>query len=142
MSKLNLTLSIFILFFSCKNDSKTSSTPSEENAVDIPSDFLDFYTKFHSDSLFQMNHIVFPLSQKSDGSKWQRDSWKLHKAFDSQNGAFIRSFDNFNGIIFEYIVEKTGAYKIEKRYSKSGDSYNLIYYTSQIRMEGWDSVTN
>lgn len=131
------------LFFSCKNENANTQDKSQKGepidilTVEIPSDFIPFYEQFHTDSLFQINHIVFPLAQKEDGTKWQRNQWIMHTPFDSQGGAFSRSFENFNGIIFEYIVEKSGAFKIEKRYSKTTDSYQLIYYTSKVTLEGW-----
>ena len=35
-----------------------------ESIVQLPDEFRDFSKKFHSDSLFQIKHIVFPLSGK------------------------------------------------------------------------------
>jgi len=129
----------------CKENAKQDSNntkPEEVLTVNIPSDFVTFYNKFHSDSIFQMDHIVFPLAQKDDGTKWQKENWKIHKAFNDQNGAYTRSFDNFNGLIFETIVEKTGAFKIVKRYSKTNDEYNLIYYTTEVSFKDWETEGN
>lgn len=141
MFKSILALVLLATLISCKENGPKESMDAEANDVlnvEIPEDFVEFYNKFHSDSTFQINHIIFPLAKKSDGSKWQKKTWKIHKAFNDQNGAYQRSFDNFNGIIFETIVEKTGAYKIVKRYSKTNDSYNLIYYTTEVSFKEWE----
>ena len=127
-------LFITLLFVACKNDTAVESTPQ---IVEIPEEFVSFYEKFHTDSLFQLEHIIFPLSMKSDSTKWQKDEWTHHKAFDSQDGAYTREFDNFNGIIIETIREKNNSFKIERRFSKSSDSYNLIYYVIENQLEMW-----
>jgi len=123
-----------IILCSCKN----SPTPeNSDQVINIPEDFVSFYEKFHSDSLFQIDHIVFPLSMKMDSSKWQKSEWTMHKTFDSQNGAYTREFDNFNGIIIENIREKNNAFILERRFAKFGGEYNLIYYTIINRLEKW-----
>ncbi len=140
MFRFILLLVILSIITSCKESVKKDFVTKSEEVLtmEIPSDFVTFYNKFHSDSIYQMNHIVFPLAEKSDGSKWQKENWKLHKAFNDQGGAYQRTFDNFSGIIFETIVEKTGAFKIVKRYSRINDDYNLIYYSSKVSLEGWE----
>ena len=135
-----LLLAILTAITSCKENVKEESIIKSEDVltVDIPSDFVTFYNKFHSDSIYQMNHIVFPLAGKNEGVKWQKENWKLHKPFNDQNGAYQRTFDNFSGLIIETIVEKTGALKIVKSYNKTDDDYNLIYYSSKVMLEGWE----
>jgi len=140
MKRILLILVAISLISSCKEEPKSNIINPESHdvlTVEIPSEFVTFYNKFHSDSIFQMNHIVFPLAEKTDGTKWQKENWKIHKAFDDQNGAYKRSFDNFSGIIFETIIERTGAFKIVKRYSKVKEGYNLIYYKSEVMLDGW-----
>jgi hypothetical protein len=121
---------------SCKQE-KNDTTSFAENIVEIPEDFIAFYEQFHIDSVYQLEHIVFPLAQKTDDSKWQKDTWQMHKPFDSQDGNFERVFDNFAGIMTETIMEKNGAFLITRRFSKIGDEYQLIYYSLENRLEGW-----
>jgi len=130
-----ITFSLVLLFI-CSCNEKSPTTDSNE-VVEIPESFVDFYERFHADSLFQMNHIVFPLAQKSDSTKWLEDNWSLHKAFNSQDGNYSRSFDNFNGIIIETIREKNNAFIITRRFAPSADSYNLIYYQIENKLEMW-----
>jgi hypothetical protein len=53
-------------------------------------DFKQFYTKFHKDSLFQMERTVFPLNGETsylepNGKQikfWYADDWRMQKTFD------------------------------------------------------------
>ncbi len=68
---------------------------------------------------------------------WLKSEWKMHKAFDDQSGAYIREFDNFNGIIIETIRDKNNMFLIQRRFTPSGDSYNLIYYSLDNKLDMW-----
>jgi hypothetical protein len=55
---------LFPLFlFSCKNDTHSHSGAAQETSAQeaLPEGFADFYQQFHSDSLYQVEHIVFPI---------------------------------------------------------------------------------
>jgi hypothetical protein len=110
------------------DDKSQTSGTTDNNVVEIPEDFISFYERFHTDSLFQVEHIIFPLKESSDSTMWLQSDWQLHRPFDSMNGEFVRSFDNINGMIIETIKEKNGFVEITRRFGKIGDEYNLIYY--------------
>ena len=90
-----VSIILFTFFLSCGGD--TSSKKSYENSVfdaesSVPMDFMDFYMKFHQDSIYQMEHIQFPLkgmpamaidlAQDSiNNFYWQEEEWKVHKPF-------------------------------------------------------------
>ncbi len=132
--KYYLLILTLIFICSCNNTSAPNTT---EQVIEIPEAFVSFYEKFHSDSIYQLNHIVFPLKKKSDLSRWLKSEWKLHRPFDDQNGSYLREFDNFNGIIIETIREKNNMFLIQRRFAPSEDSYNLIYYTLDNKLEMW-----
>lgn len=112
----------------CKKAHKSEIASSEELSEEIPSEFLQFYMKFHADSLYQMSHISFPLDRKSDGAKWTEEDWSLHKPFSGANGEYRQTFRNFGGIILEFVNDNHGYYNMEKRYVQTNDGYKLIYY--------------
>ena len=116
------------LLLSCKGEK--SAVPTEESIItqDVPSDFLDFYFKFHSDSLYQISHIVFPLKQMQNGESWQKEEWKIHKPYDDHGGQYQRQFVNLSGIIIEKISDGSGIYSMERRFIKSNDGYDMIFY--------------
>lgn len=133
---MSMQLKIIIFFFlglvfmACrdKNSYTTVHDHSEVFTRDLPQDFLQFYLKFLSDSLYQKEHIVFPLKMQADGQPWTSDQWKTHQPFND-DGSFHQEFLNMNGLILETISDPKGMYKMERRYMKSGGNYNLIYFT-------------
>ena len=107
----------------------------------LPADFYGFYDQFHTDSLFQMSHIVFPLSgvtQEGDtlltlvATQWLENDWTLHKPFDNHGGTFERNFTNNKGIITETIIGNGGMFSLEKRYSKLAGEWHLIWYQGLV----------
>ncbi len=113
---------------SCKEKAAPASDISDYISSDLPSDFLGFYQKFHSDSLYQISHVIFPLKEKEDKSLWQLSEWRMHKPFDDLGGQYQQKFANLNGIIIENIYDVKGLFKMERRFIKDTDGYNLIYY--------------
>lgn len=111
----------------------------EDKPIEIPEDFISFYNQFHTDTAYQLQHILFPLqgipSLKAGdditGMQWwfEKDGWKYHKPFNDMDGTYTRSFDNFAGIITETIVDNTGQFTMVRRFTKSSeDEWTLIYY--------------
>lgn len=138
---------IFILciqLFACK--SKTKDEPAlepEQASVYESAEFQDFYQKFSTDSVFQMEHVVFPLegmrSPKDSldiidpNFRWQQDSWKIHKPYDDMNGTYIREFIDIPGIVSERISDESGQYSMERRFGKLSSGWHLIYYREMGR---------
>jgi len=96
-----ISICLLLLFTACKE--RNSEVVSNPNEVIIPDDFPDFYTKFHTDSVFQMEHIVFPLEGTPAGDKWQRDDWVIHKPIQGRPGEYVQNFDNFENIIVKKV---------------------------------------
>ncbi|NNF36669.1 MAG: hypothetical protein HKN68_21385 [Saprospiraceae bacterium] len=124
-------LSIMIVFtaFSCKNKSNP-----EVEGVTIPEDFYPFYDRFHNDSLYQMDHIIFPLTGepaeetlKGQEWTWPKEDWVMHKPFDDK-GTFKRDWYAINSVIVEKISDSSGRFTMERRWAKMGGEWNLIYY--------------
>jgi len=133
----------FVFYNKIKVD-QPKLNPSEEithSENSLPSDFHEFYNRFHTDSLYQMNHISFPLTgvvQEEDSirtvasKQWLEDDWKLHKPFDNYGGTFERTFTNNGTVISEIIEGNGGMFTIEKRYSILAGEWHLIYYQSLV----------
>ena len=127
-------------FFSCKRDA----------SKDL-SDFDAFYIKFHQDSLFQMEHITFPLeglpanadsTALSDNDfRWQKEDWQMHKPFDSKNGEYEINFSSFGeDLIIEKVMHKSGNYGMLRRFARISGEWHLIYYAGFNRVNrGVDS---
>lgn len=135
----NFCLFIFSIFLlaACKNEAESDAAVAVDGDF---ADFLAFYERFHQDSAYQMEHIVFPL-QGFDGSidstgqpdpafRWQREDWALHRPIDTTNfRQGIAPIDD--KLIIERIQHKSGSYTIERRFAKMSGEWKLIYYAEQ-----------
>jgi len=123
-----------------------TTTAKGNSSNDVPADFLVFYTQFHSDSLFQMAHINFPLEglpayadsvTLAEGNfYWQKEDWGMHKNLDARKEHFTNNLQVMNErLIFEYIP--TGDDKdvlwLERRFLKSNGEWKMIYYSEPNR---------
>lgn len=136
---------VFVFFKKMKPAPEREVAHKEVYSNKLPEDFHTFYDAFHSDSAYQMSHIIFPLlgiKQVEKDSilvpiehRWKASEWKLHIPFDSQGGTFERTFTNLNGIIEETIVGNGGMFSLQKRYSKITGEWHLIYFQS-LMMHG------
>lgn len=121
------------LLGSCQNHQE----PEDINTEEIPKDFSEFYVLFHTDSVYQMEHILFPLegrpakdtSQFDDEFKWQKDSWKIHN-FDhfDQNLYEVSRKVTDSTLITEVIRDKQSGFGIKRRFARFNDKWYLIYY--------------
>jgi len=146
MKKLMSTLLLVSILLSCKNNTSTHSGHTHELhfSEELPQDFLMFYVKFHGDALYQKEHILFPLKVKEDGTPWLKEEWITHQSFDDQGGQFSQKFMNMSGLIIEKIESVDKLFKMERRFMKNQDAYQLIYYKVENAFEGsddWESGT-
>ena len=106
----------------------------------LPADFVRFYHRFAIDSAYQMQHISFPLdgATRAPGSNgdslipyhWRKEKWQLHREFDDFNNIFTRKFILIDkNFIIEKITGVDDLFKMERRFAKLHDGWNLIYYS-------------
>ncbi len=136
-------MGVLLVFAACK---RTPDAPKLESvttsAVQLPDDFNAFYEKFHTDSLYQMEHISWPLqgdkSMQTDSTQyqkkeiaWEPGTWHMHHPVDYGSGDFKRQIQMLgDGLLIEYITITAGGYGIERRFAKQPDGeWNLIYYS-------------
>jgi hypothetical protein len=139
-----LMLPIFFVF--CKNrNNQTSSenAATTETTVELSKDFVDFYEKFHKDSVFQLAHIQFPLPEQTpergdDGTislklNWSKEEWKIQSLPPLNTGEFVREFTPINeNLMLEKIATSSPDvnYAINRRWAKLGGEWQLIYYSA------------
>jgi hypothetical protein len=142
--------SLFILIItvialsSCKKNQKTEVKEpalSAEETQTLPPDFMDFYKKFHSDSLYQMTHIQFPLQGYptqvdndttvyiDESYRWLADKWIMHRMESFSDTAFTRKFDvPLPMAVSETIQQRNSPFKMFRRFYKRDNEWFLIYY--------------
>jgi len=121
-----------------------STTIQTEQTAYNASEFQTFYDQFHKDSLFQVNHITFPLEglpPQADsltfvkGYRWQKEDWRMQKPIDTSSGEFSKTYSNLGSdMIIEHITHETGQFGIQRRFAKIGGEWNLIYYAALNRV--------
>jgi hypothetical protein len=130
-----------LVFMACKGKNETggSNAPVVAEAP-LPADFDAFYQRFHTDSLFQMERITWPLSgskgtmadstQTSVAHNWTRDQWIMHRNIALNQDEFIQKFIPIGDVIVvEKIYARGGPYGLEKRYARQTDGqWALIFY--------------
>lgn len=137
---------LFLFFF--KKQANNNALSANENTEEVVNEstssakltngFIQFYDRFHSDSAYQMEHIVFPLEGIPAGLEdgvipenfsWQKEDWKLHKLFDGSDGKFVQTLDEVgNALVIDQIKDAAGDYGMQRRFAKMGDEWFLIYY--------------
>lgn len=134
-----LIISFITVLASCNQTGSSTQDESEFR------EFGAFYEQFHADSIFQIEHIQFPLeglpakadsTTMADGSfRWQKEDWKMHKGFDFESSEYeIQLTPITNSLIVEKIIHKNGNFGIVRRFAKLGDSWYLIYYAGLNRI--------
>lgn len=123
-----------ITFLSCKQKEASSAAPGDT----LPEDFVTFYERFLQDSLYQMEHINFPLEGIPDNAlkdnetltdfRWQAEHWIMHRPIEKDGTGFSSSFSQLGPIIIEEILHESGQYGMLRRFANSGDEWRLIYY--------------
>ncbi len=101
-------------------------------------DFEVFYERFLRDSLYQMEHITWPLEgipdnvgseEEAAGFRWERKDWIMHRPFDESTGFRSEFTPISEDLVIERIVHESGDYGMLRRYARLGDEgWQLIYY--------------
>ena len=122
MKKCKLTVLIWTaLLISCTNkpvNDATSDTLSGEN-------FNDFFEKFKSDSLFQVNRVKFPWTIPSDDGEElviNKSDWQ-HASFFYQEDFATREIDAYT----QEIVTYGDTIKIEQRGVDNGIHIDFLF---------------
>ncbi len=138
-------LPIFILFFlACKNETKNDTADSGDS-MQLPEGFSSFYQRFHADSLFQMEHITFPLQGLPDNTdretidagtfRWQKEDWNMMHPIDFQMSDYKRDLIPLTDeMVIERIIHKNGQLGMVRRYAIISSEWHLIYYAGVNRL--------
>jgi hypothetical protein len=133
----------------CKPQSPKQSVPSSPDQISqsvdasqLPADFMPFYDKFHSDSLFQIAHISWPLQGESTEpidsthnkrilKEWDLSKWRMHHTVDYTSGDFKRSFEMMgDALVIERIYYAAANYGLERRFVRNDQgAWELIFYS-------------
>jgi hypothetical protein len=133
--QIRIIFIISTLIISCKSPSVTSNQESESKSS--IENFDEFYIKFHSDSVFQMSRIVFPLEGISvDGfeqQEWTRENWEILKTsvYDIDTAEYKWSVNKTAKEFVEKIWIEDSGFSLEYRYKIIKGKWFLVYAEDQ-----------
>lgn len=137
-------LMVLLIFTQCNRKSNpVKGKPSSQNkitkkevttpAAKKTENFDVFYKKFHTDSLFQLSRVQFPLKGQQIHLKgtnsWKKDNWMMIKATAAEidraeyNVKTVRKVDSY----FEGIYCKNCGFSFEMEYRLINGKWYLIY---------------
>ena len=130
---------ILFTVLGCKENQagKDADLEGDLEKSELPEGFMGFLDQFGKNSIFQMNHIQWPLEVQralsEEGEEPEMISldpanWRLQKTFDDMQGTYTQQFINFNGIVTELTADKSGQYTMIRRFSKIDGDWKLIFY--------------
>ncbi len=123
-----------------KEDSPEAENTEAVEVDTLPDDFVAFFDRFHTDSAYQMEHILFPLeglpASTGDGDTltsnryfWQKEDWKKHNRFTDPGRDFVQWYEVLNDRIIEHWIQMNGTNLcMRRRFAKLDDGWYLIYY--------------
>jgi hypothetical protein len=141
MKKNLLALLLFTLIGACKKkNTETPSPTSLPQSETLSADFEAFYEKFHADSLYQLQHISFPLKglpmgvdsmTLANGYYFLPQYWVLQHKVDFSDGQYQRKIQLLGeNIVTETIIQADGHYAMQRRFAKTSNDWSLIYYVA------------
>lgn len=139
MKNIFFILLLVFTFFACNNEEQSQEVVNEEYMVDLPGDFAVFYKIFHEDSLFQMNRIMWPLQGLPTTDRGEnivngkyyhaKEDWLMHRRMTKDTG-FTGSMKLIGeDLIEETLIDGNGQFGMQRRFSKFGEEWFLIYYS-------------
>ncbi len=142
-----LPIFFLVAFFACKNnaDKPASTENTASESPELPAGFSDFYQKFHSDSVYQVEHIVWPLEglpNNADSAtvaakafRWTPEDWRMQHQFDFQVSEYKREIVPLTEtIVMERIIHQSGQFGMIRRFAIIGGDWHLIYYAGVNRL--------
>jgi len=131
---------------SCNKDSSSTDVKLEQtSATTIPSDFLTFYSRYHSDSLFQISNTQFPLPTRTDSTGrgyWDRDSWRMHRLDYFNEEHYHHDLQAASDrLVIEVHQHKQAPFAIVRHWMKHDGTWRLFHYeTKSGALSGRDST--
>lgn len=100
-------------------------------------DFHQFYLQFHSDSVFQMERIQFPLEggiyDDDKVQRWSKKNWQLIKytVFEVDTSQFKVLFDKTDTLVNERIYIPNSGFDFHCKYKLINGKWFLVFCLDQ-----------
>lgn len=130
MKSVNCLLLLALLACACHSVKNGRNSEPDEN-------FNHFYLLFHSDTVFQMERIQFPLEGGSYDSenetKWNKKNWQLKKytVYDVDTTQYKVEFNLTDTLVNERIYIPNSGFDFQCKYKLIDGKWFLIYCMDQ-----------
>lgn len=125
---------------------KNKNADSLQASNELPTDFQEFYQRFHRDEDFQLSRIDFPLeglppdvdeeTLVSGNFTWKKEEWVMHKPLGTFGTNFKQRFVELeDGLVVEVIRQGDSKFAIERRWAYLDGKWMLVYYAGMNLME-------
>ncbi len=140
--KQSIILFVILLLFSCQNNNSKSKEITDSTQINFiqkevieETDFDNFFEKYRSDSVFQVNHTKFPLkchnieleeittifTQKSN---WEFNNFEDNKTSEYDQYEYIKEIGNSNLVLYKMQGIDNGILVIYK-FAFADEKWNL-----------------
>lgn len=134
-----LLFSIALCSLSACNTSTSSGEADAQARLELPPGFQEFYDTFHSDSLYQIRHIQWPLqgvktseqdTNVINGRYYHRpENWRMHRPIGTNSGFARRISPLGDDLVEEVFADEKGDFGMKRRFAKFDGEWYLIYYS-------------
>lgn len=129
---------LILLFASC--GFKKSSECFEKTKPNVES-FDVFYSRFNSDSVFQINRIDFPMEgfklegdynplQEIENHIWTRDNWNFF-SINSGKNSYNFSLEKTDSLIKETIIVDNSGFEVYREFKLKDSIWIMTYFGRQ-----------
>jgi hypothetical protein len=107
------------------------------NRIGSGEDFDSFYVRFHTDSLFQIERVKFPLEgaiyDNDKEKKWSKKDWQQIKytVYEVDTGQFKVEFNKTDSLVSERIYIPNSGFDFQCRYRLIKGKWFLVYCLDQ-----------
>lgn len=145
--KISRILSVFAFTFIFSNCNKVKEVSSDtqdsvsnysiSKAVEkeLPENFEVFNKKFHSDSLFQVSRVDFPIEGKHvtgfEQYNWTKKNWQFQAvpvAENTEMGEYEHSLVKTDTLIIEKFWIPNSGFEVERQFKLVHNKWFLVYY--------------
>ena len=100
--------------------------------------YNEFYSRFHSDSLFQLSRISFPiggfiLNEDGEPEPWTKENWLMHriKATDIDTTLFKVQITQTPDSVSELIYIEDGGFMARRTFKLKDGKWYLVFYSDE-----------
>ncbi|MDA6072342.1 hypothetical protein NJT12_22190 [Flavobacterium sp. AC] len=125
----------FLILISCQHKKQESLSESKKTTIVKGENFDVFNSQFHSDSVFQISRVDFPIDGISvsgfDRHNWTKENWKFINVPVSEKNEiqnYEHSLVKSDTLIIERFWIPDSGFEVERQFKLIKNKWFLVYY--------------